>query len=100
MIAAALGVVGLMEALFGWAIVADGTGPASDPIVFFLSQGVLGVVVFVLYREWKEERTKREAQTQKLIDDYIPLLTRGTEAMERMAEAEEARLRRGRRETT
>jgi hypothetical protein len=71
-------------------VVIGADSPTADPVVFFLSQGVLGVVCFLLYKEYKDEKNKREALMQKLIDDYIPLLTRGTEAMERMAESEAA----------
>lgn len=67
---------------------ADGTG---DPITFFLSQGVLGVVVFMLWKEYRAEKASKEAMTNKVINELVPLISRGTEAMERMAKADEQR---------
>lgn len=65
--------------------------PTQDPITFFVGQGVLGLVSYLIYREYKDEKKKREELTDKLINDLVPLLARGTEAMERLADAEARR---------
>ena len=82
---------GLTAAGIAEGVLLAAESPTSDPIVFFLSQGVLGVVVVMLWREYQAEKRKNEAMVTKLIDDFVPLLTRGTEAMERLAEAQSKR---------
>lgn len=86
-----IGIVGslIVEAVF----LADGSA-ANDPVTLLLSQGVLGVVVLMLWREYRQEKAARETLVNKLINDFVPLLTRGTEAMERMAKSDDDRKRR------
>lgn len=88
-------ILGLLVAaglLDSW-VIGAGTAPTSDPIVFFLSQGVLGVVVVMLWREYLSEKRKREDLVNKLINDFVPLLTRATEVVERRATEEEEKRR-------
>lgn len=94
MIAAAVAV--LLTVSQSWTAVvlaADDSGntPLGDPITFFIGQGVLGVVCFLLYREYRDEKQRREAQTEKLISEIVPMLTRATEALERAVAAETGR---------
>lgn len=77
-----------------WPILSDAstpslTGGLGDPWTFLAGQGVLGLVAGLIYREYRDEKAKREAMTEKIITDIIPLLTRVTEVLERSRRQEE-----------
>lgn len=72
-------------------VAATGDSPINDPIAFFLSQGVLGAMCVVMYRELKSEQRKRDAQNEKMLGEIIPLIVRAVEVIERVGDIEDTR---------
>lgn len=63
-------------------------GAAGALVVFLLVTGVLvpGKVYERMERRYDDLRVQREAEQRKLIEELVPMMTRGIEAMTRFTE--------------